>query len=176
MRSFTGDDSGVSVLLEYIFTIGIASVLFAILLTSLGSTMYNSDRIVVNEELDIAASIVANQLASYSNELYLNDITLQLSDYTSLYTASATQDSARYFDVPRPYGGKQYSINVTDDGTGAQRGIVKVTYLSDASVYSVATFNSPVPVQPVTIICNTYNLKAGIVTVGGSKYINLEEV
>lgn len=176
MHSFTGDDSGASMLLEYIFTIGISSVLFALILTSLSSTMNTSDRIVMGEEMDITASIIANQLASYSNELQMNDITLQLNDYTHLYSVAATQDSVRYFDVPRPYGGKQYSIEVSDGGPGIQQGIVKVTYLLDQSISSIATFNSPVPVLPKTIFCNTYHLKVNLSRVGGNKYMNLEEV
>ena len=76
MSSFIDDDSGASILLEYVLTIIISTLLFTVLLMNLGSIMDKSDQIVMGEEMDIAASIVANQLGDYSNELFLNDITL----------------------------------------------------------------------------------------------------
>jgi hypothetical protein len=160
MGLFNNDDSGASMLLEYIFLIIISALLFTMLLMNLGSIMSKSDRIVMDEEVDIAASIVANQLADYSNELYLNDITLRMSDYSSIYSMADTQDdNFRYFNLPKPYSGRQYIIEVQDSNEGLQRGIVKVTYVSDPGVYSVANFNSPVPVKTETIICNSYNMK-----------------
>ncbi len=175
MSSFTKDDSGVSILVEYIFTTAIAAVLFSMLLMNLGSIMTKSDRIVMGEELDIAASILSNQLSDYSNELQLNS-------YTQLFSLVSTEDSARYFDLPEPYGGKQYIIEVKDDSTvypadpDKHRGIIKVTYGLDPTVYSVATFNSPVPVQPKTIYCVTYNMKISLSTAGGHNSMVLEEV
>lgn len=167
MRSVIRDDSGASMLLEYVFTITISALLFTMLLMNLGSIMDKSDRIVMGEEMDIAANIVANQLTDYSNELYLNDITLSLppSGYSSLYSMAVTQDASfRYFNLPKPYSGKQYTIEVWDSGESyigesLQRGIVKVSYVSDPSVYSIANFNSPIPIKPDTIICNSYSMK-----------------
>ena len=81
-----------------------------------------------------------------------------------------------------PYGGKQCIIEVKDDNTvypgdpGKHRGIVKVTYAADPTVYSVATFNSPVPVQPETIYCITYNMKISLTLTGGNSKMVLEEV
>lgn len=175
MSSFTKDDSGVSILIEYIFTTALAVVLFSMLLMNLGSIMSKSDRIVMGEELDIAASILSNQLSDYSNEL-------QLSNYAQLFSLASTEDSARYFDLPEPYGGKQYIIEVIDDNTvypgdpNKHRGIVKVTYAADPTVYSVATFNSPVPVQHETIYCITYNMKISLSIAGGNSIMALEEV
>ena len=74
MSSFTKDDSGVSVIIEYIFTTALAVVLFSMLLMNLGSIMSKSDRIVMGEEMDIAASILSNQLSDYSNELQLSNL------------------------------------------------------------------------------------------------------
>ena len=76
--------------------------------------------------------------------------------------------------MPRPYGNKQYSIKVEDLGSG--RGRVTVTYLSDETINTVTTFSSPVPVEDNTIICNTYNIKVSMTSVGGTKYMKLEEV
>lgn len=183
MRSFNKDDSGANLLIEYMFTIIIAAILFGILLLSLQSIITRSDQIIMGEEQSIAANIVANQLSDYSNELYLNDLTLQLTnpaDYSPLYSADATLASARSFDIPKPYTGKQYSIEVTDDdftycdGTTRHRGVVKVTYVSDPSIYSTATFNSRVPVQDNIITCNTYRLKISLNRAGGT-YVILEE-
>lgn len=174
MRSFTREDSGASILIEYIFTITILSVLFTMIILYLGTTMTRSDRIVMSEELDITASIIANQLSHYSNELQLNDITLQSPNYAELTYLAATKVSERTFIVPRPYGNKQYSIKVEDLGSG--RGRVTVTYLSDETINTVTTFSSPVPVEDNTIICNTYNIKVSMTSVGGTKYMKLEEV
>lgn len=155
--SFIDDNSGASVLLEYILTIIISTLLFTVLLMNLGSIMNKSDQIVMGEELDIAASIVANQLGDYSNELFLNDITLHPNyDSNSIYSMAATQNSYRCFNLPRPYAGRQYSIEVQDLGG---RGKVIVTYLSDPGIKSVSTFNSSVPVIPKIIVCNSYNMK-----------------
>lgn len=111
----------------------------------------------MGEEVDISASIVANQLGDYSNELFLNDITLhQNYDPNSIYSMAATQNSYRCFNLPRPYSGRQYSIEVQDlDG----RGKVIVTYISDPTINSVSTFNSSVPIIPKIIVCNSYNMK-----------------
>ena len=154
--SFIDDDSGASMLLEYVLTIIISTLLFTVLLMNLGSIMNKSDQIVMGEELDISASIVANQLGDYSNELFLNDITLHTNNYDSIYSMAATQNSYRCFNLPRPYSGRQYSIEVQDLGG---RGKVIVTYLSDPTINSVSTFNSSVPVIPKTIVCNSYNMK-----------------
>lgn len=158
-------------MIEYVFTILIASILFAVLLMSLQSILTRSDQLIMSEEMDITASIVANQLSDYSSGLRLND-------YSGSYSLADSQDSARYFSMPKPYGDKQYSIDVSDSLLDAttHRGVVKVTFLSDPDVYSVFTFNTPYPVQHNTIICNTYNLKVSLTTVGTDKYISLGEV
>ena len=171
--SFIDDDSGASILLEYVLTIIISTLLFTVLLMNLGSIMDKSDQIVMGEEMDIAASIVANQLGDYSNELFLNDITLHTNNYDpdSIYSMAATQNSYRCFNLPRPYSGRQYSIEVQDLGGS---GKVIVTYISDPSIKSVSTFNSPVRVTPKIIVCNSYNMKIRFDPAG--KKMVLEEV
>jgi hypothetical protein len=171
MSSFIKDNSGASMLLEYVLTIIISAALFTVLLMNLGSIMSKSDRIVMGEELDITVNIVASQLGDYSNELYLNDVTLHMSDFSSIYSVATTPYSDRFFNLPEPYSGRQYSIEVQDNGGS---GKVTVTYLSDPGIYSIATFNSPVPVTHKTIICNSYNLKISYDS--STKKMVLEEV
>lgn len=155
-RSLNKDESGASLLIEYVFTIVIAAILFSVLLLNLQSILTKSDQIIMGEELDIAANIIANQLSDYSNELQLNKYT---GDYSlAMYPLGVTKASARHFDIPRPYSGKQYIVEVSP-GTGTQRGKVKVIYASDPDIYSVATFNAQYPIYACTIVCNTYSLE-----------------
>lgn len=171
MRSYTKNDSGSNVLIEYLFTIIISTILFAMLLLSLQSVLAKSDQLIMSEEIDIASSIVANQLSDFSNGLWLND-------YTGTYSLADSAGGERYFSIPEPYGDKQYSIEVSDEVIDAnnRRGKVKVTFQSDPDVYSIFTFNTPYPVQHGKITCNTYNLKVSLKGSGASKYITLEEV
>ncbi|WP_424357868.1 hypothetical protein [Methanocella sp. MCL-LM] len=150
------DDAGASLLVEYMLTIIIAAILFSVLLLNLQSIIAKSDQIIMGEELDIAASIIANQLSDYSNELQLNEYT---GDYSlAAYQVAASSASARQFDIPRPYSGKQYIVEIIPDNA-AQRGKVKVIYASDPDIYTIATYNTQYPVDACTIICNTYNLE-----------------
>lgn len=153
---FTGkDETGASLLIEYILTIVIAAILFTLLLLNLQAIMTKSDRIVMGEEMDIAASIIANQISDYSNELMLNE-------YTGDFAAAGYPDVpaitiSRGFKVPKPYGERQYIVEVTPDPTG-DRGKVKVMYGSDPDLYTIVTYNSQYPIEPCKITCNTYDL------------------
>lgn len=147
------DDSGSSLLMEYIFTIIIAALLFSVLLLTLQSIITRSNQVLMSQETDLAASIVANQLSDYSNDIWLNTYG---NGVVSLTEAGA---GAKYFNLSKPDSGKQYSVKVAHDPGFSGRGIVTVTYLADPTVYSTYTFNSPIPVEDKLLYCNTYHLK-----------------
>lgn len=171
-RSYNKDDSGSNLMIEYILTIAIAALLFSVLLSCFQSIITKSDQIIMSEEMDIVGSIIANQLTDYSNQLRLND-------YTGIYSQANSMSSNRYFDVPKPYSGKQYQIQVSDQviNVNEHMGRVKIIYVSNPNIYSIYTFNSPYEVQPKTITCNTYRLKVSLYVdpVSQSKSLVLEE-
>jgi hypothetical protein len=117
----------------------ISLALFTVLLLIMHNTTDNADRIVLKEECDIIANDVSNRISTFSSEVSLND-------KISSNFITDIQGQVAYVDLPTFGQGKQYKVDITYN-SGTHAGKVIVSYASDSTVYSVATFNSLVPVE-----------------------------
>lgn len=133
------DDSGVNILLEFLFSLIMVVILFTIMMLVIGNIISSSDRIVLKEEFDIIANDLANRISAFSSEVYLND-------HKGSFDSTVVSDKAAYFDLPEPVKGRQYQVDITYD-QGSKIGTVKVSYVSDSNVYSIATFPSEIKVE-----------------------------
>jgi hypothetical protein len=138
-RTLRKDDSAVNILIEYILMLVISMTLFTILLLILHNTTATADKIVLTEECDILANDISNRISTFSSEVYLTDS-------TSTSVSTDIDNQVTYVDLPRLVQGKQYKVDITYN-SGTHAGKVIVSYASDSTVYSVATFNSLVPVE-----------------------------
>ncbi|MCD1294741.1 hypothetical protein CUJ83_06980 [Methanocella sp. CWC-04] len=138
-KNFLKDETGVNVVVEYIFTLIIMSVLLTILLMTLNSVISTSDRLVLKEEFDIISNDFAGRITCVSNEIYMNG-------YTDEHTNTTATGYGLYFELPKLVKGKQYIVNVTYDAA-TRSGDVIITYEANSGVTSAASFSSVVPVE-----------------------------
>lgn len=137
------DDSGVNILLEYLFSLIVTVILFTILILLIGNIMDVSDHIALKEEYDIISNDVANRISAYSSEVYLND-------QRGVYDSTVVSVESTYFDLPEPMSNKQYQVDVDYTpaaGAKPEYWTVKVSSTSDSSIYSTATFTSNIDVR-----------------------------
>ncbi|WP_424357862.1 hypothetical protein [Methanocella sp. MCL-LM] len=137
------DDSGVSVLIEYVFLMTITAVMFSIFIMVLYTTFISVDRVVIGNELGIVSNDVASRISGFSNEVY----TSQYSD--SQYT-SDVRGSAEYIELPGLVNGQQYKVSVTYD-PATKSGTVNIGYQSEITLSKSASFHSDVSVRPVSL-------------------------
>lgn len=128
------DDSGVTIILEFIFSLVVMVILFTIMMLVLGNIIENGNHVALKEEYDIIANDVANRVSAFSSEVYLND-------QKGTYESTTIGSQVLYFDLPEPVNGKQYQVDVSYDA-GKQTGTVRVSAVADSTIYSTATFRS----------------------------------
>lgn len=143
------DDSGASVLIEYMFLIVIMAIFFTMFLFLLNTVIVNSNRVVIMQELDIVANDVANRIVAFSGKVAIEQ-------YNNTYWASDVSSNTEEIELPDMVNGKPYNVQVTySDSTGAYA--VKVTYGDDYSINSTAHFRSGTKVTPSMINSTGYN-------------------
>ncbi len=135
------DESGVNILLEYIYTLIVTMVLFTIIVLMVANMKGVSDSIAIEEQLDVIANDVADRLSAFTSNVYMN------SQQDDSFKAIIAGHSV-YFELPQLVEGKQYSINISTSGT---LGTVVVSYASNSNVKSAATFKALVPVKNATL-------------------------
>ncbi len=141
-NSMMRDDRGASILLEYILSIVITSVLFAVLLLVLNSLLFNTDTVITEPQLTIIANDIANQLSSFANEVNFNrhadsGWNGDMSDYsTTMLLPDLVQD-------------KQYAVRLTYDDT-THVGNITIWLTSNPDINQTMTYNSPVKVAETT--------------------------
>jgi hypothetical protein len=140
------DDSGVNILLEFIFSLVVMVILFTLMLLFISNIISNSDRTILTEEYDIIANDVANRMSAFSSEVYLND-------QKGSYDSTVVENHVVYFDLPEPINNKQYQVEISYTN---KMGTVRVSYVSDSTIYSIATFYSYIPVED-----NSFNSHQG---------------
>jgi hypothetical protein len=133
------DDSGVNIILEYLFTLVVMVILFSMMIMTIGNVMDTTDRIVLKEEFDIIANDIANRISAYSSEVYIIN-------GSGTDDCTFVDDHVVYFDLPELVQGKQYQVSIDYD-TDENQGTVKVTYEKNVNVYSTAYFTSKIPVN-----------------------------
>lgn len=137
------DDSGASVMIEYILIIMIMASFFTIFLLLLNNIIGNANSVVIGQELDVIANDMANRIVSFSGKTGIDQ-------YNSTYWASGVSSNTEEIDLPDMVGGKPYLIQIAysdSDGTGT----VKVTYGDDHSINRTAYFRSGIKVVPSTM-------------------------
>jgi hypothetical protein len=162
VKKILQDENGTNIVLEYIFSLVIASILFTILLMSLQDLTNNTDRVVLKEEFDIISNDIANRITKFSNDVVNNKY-----DYAS----SSITSHEETFDLPELVRGKQYRVNVTYDDS-KDLGTIKITYEANVNVYSIATFQSPVFVNTTSFYSSEKDCKISYDSV--NKKINVE--
>jgi hypothetical protein len=134
------NDNGVNILLEYLFSLMVMVILFSLMIMTIGNVMNNTDRIVLKEEFDIVANDLANRITAFSDEITLTKQTAGINSTTTVDSHTV------YFDLPELVSGKQYVVDVSYNNT-LKSGTVTVTYASNINIYSIATFNTTIPVN-----------------------------
>ena len=137
------DDSGVSVLVEYIFLMTITAVMFSVFILVLYTTFLSVDRVVIGNELGIVSNDVAGRISGFSNEVYTGQ-------YSNPEYASSVRGSAEYIELPGLVNGQQYQVNVTYD-PATKSGFVNINYQSEITLARAASFHSDVSVKPVSL-------------------------
>lgn len=147
-----GDDSGVNILLEYLFTLIVMVMLFSIMVLTINNVMDISDRIVLKEEFDIISNDVANRISAFSSEIYLNN-------KMNMNSTTLVDNQRAYFELPELVRGKQYKVDVTYDNS-LRYGKVVVSYASNSNIYSSTTFTTMLPVSNTSFYSqqNRYDL------------------
>jgi hypothetical protein len=140
-KALKKDDTGVSVMVEYLMTLAITMVLFTIFLLLIQNTLDTTDRIALKEEFDIISNDIASRISAFSSE---NSLAGQ---GTSISTTTVNEQKV-IFSLPQLVNGKQYNIKI--EYYGDDSGKVIVTYVSNSNIYSEATFYSTVEVEPVS--------------------------
>lgn len=140
------DDTGVSVLLEYIMSIVIMSVLFATLMVVLNSVIFSTDHTVTEPQMAIIANDIANQISGFSNEVNFN----QYSDSSWNGGMSAYSSSLQLPDLAQD---KQYAITITYDGA-ARTGYIAIWLTTNPNINRTTSFSSAVKVAPTTFYNN----------------------
>jgi len=135
------DESGVNILLEYIYTLIVTMVLFTIIVLMVANMKGVSDSIAIKEQLDVIANDVADRLSAFTSNVYMNS---QKDDNSMAIIAG----HGVYFELPQLVEGKHYSINIYSSDN---RGTVEVTFALDSNVKSTATFKALVPVKNTTL-------------------------
>jgi hypothetical protein len=150
-KAFKKDDSGVSVMVEYLMTLAITMVLFTIFLLFIQNTLDTTDRIALKEEFDIISNDVASRISAFSSENNLAGQSTSISN-------TVVDEQKVVFSLPQLVNGKQYNIKV-DHPTGTNQGTVTVTYVSNSNIYSTATFYSDLNVK--TNPASSFNSQPG---------------
>ena len=150
IKTRKNDDSGVSVLLEYIFLMTITAVLFSVFIVVLYSIFTNADQVIIEDELGIVSNDVAGQISGFSSGVYLNQ-------YSDAAWNSNVPKSAQTIDLPGLVGDKQYQIYIDYDPT-TKSGLVTASYKSSFQANKTAGFRSDIPVTPVMLQSNSQKI------------------
>lgn len=132
------DDRGTNILIEYILTLCILAILFAVLLTTVNTTLRNANTSVVGEQLEIIANDIANRISVFSNEV-------ALSQSTNAHYTTTVSDYTATFELVALTQGDQYYIEITstwDNVNNIWMGKVKVSYVPTPTIYKEITFRS----------------------------------
>jgi hypothetical protein len=146
MRTFdslSNDDSGASVLVEYVFIIVIMATFFTMFLLLVNSTIRNTDEVIVGQELGIVANDIANRISEFSNKV-------SIFTYNSTHWTSNVSGYSEAIDLPELAQGKQYSIKIKyNDNSGT--GNITVYYGSNYNINRTVSFQSGTKVAETTI-------------------------
>lgn len=137
------DDSGVSVLLEYIFLMTITAVLFSLFIIVLYSIFTNADQVIIGDELGIVSNDVAGRISGFSGGVYLNQ-------YSDPAWNSNVPGSTQTIDLPGLVSNNQYQVYIDYDPT-TKSGIVTASYKSSFTANKTAGFRSDISVVPVVL-------------------------
>jgi hypothetical protein len=142
-NSLSSDNSGVSVLIEYIFIIMITATFFAMFLLLVNATIRNTDQIVVGQELGIVANDVTNRISYFSSKVnnYMHN---------SPYWTSNVSGYSEAIDLPELAQGKQYFV-VIKYNDSSKTGNVTVYYGSNTNINRTVSFRSGTNVANTTI-------------------------
>ncbi|WP_148266616.1 DUF7266 family protein [Methanocella arvoryzae] len=143
------DDSGTSILIEYILSLTITAILFTILLLLLGNVISTTERVILDEQLGIIAGDIANRLALASTNVYNNQ-------YNDNYYGNLIADYTVILDLPPAVRGDHYLIQI-NYSDASKTGTVKVAWGSNVDVNRTATFHSDTGVANTTLFYNTGN-------------------
>jgi hypothetical protein len=144
------DDSGVSVLIEYILLMTITAIMFSVFIMVLYTVFINVDRVVIGDELGIVSNDVASRISGFSNDVYT-------SEYSNTDYASSVSGSSELIELPGLVNGQQYQVNVSYD-PGTKSGLVTIFYQSEITMTKTASFHSDVQVKPVSIMSPSQSL------------------
>jgi hypothetical protein len=141
------DDSGTSVMVEYILAIVIMSMFFSLMVLVMNSMINNSDQIVVGQELGIVANDVANRISGFSQMV-------NASNYNSIYLSNDVSTYNETIDLPDLVGGKPYTI-VTDYDGSTKTGTIKVSYGMNSNVNRSVSFRTAIPIAAGSTISSS---------------------
>lgn len=151
MKNFMkDDDSGVSVLIEYIFLMTITAIMFSAFVLVLYTVFISVDRVVIGDELGIVSNDVASRISGFSNDVYT-------SEYSNTRYASGVSGSAELIELPGLVNGQQYKVDVSYD-PATKSGLVTIFYQSEITMTKTASYHSDVQVMPVSIMSPSQSL------------------
>lgn len=141
------DDTGTSALIEYILSVSITAMLFAILIVLLGNVISSTEQVILDEQLGIIAGDIANRLELASIDVYNNQ-------YMDNYYSNQISGCTVILELPPAVREDHYVIQINYSDV-TKTGTVKVTSGSNGNVNRTATFYSDIGVADTTF---TYNL------------------
>lgn len=144
------DESGVSVLLEYILLMTITAILFSVFVLVLYTIFTDVERVVVGDELCIVANDVASRISGFSNDVYVNQ-------YSNQYGGSTVPGSSELIDLPGLVNSQQYNVSVSYD-PASRAGMVNIKYQSDIQLNETASFHSDIGITPISVYCPSQQL------------------
>lgn len=145
------DDSGTTVLLEYVFLMTITAILFSVFILVLYTIFVDVDQVVIGDELSIVANDVANRISGFSGDVYVNQ-------YGDPYVGSSIPGSGEMIELPGLVNGQNYKISVNYDAA-SKSGNVTIHYQSEITLNETAGFHSDIPVTPVSVYSPSQQLK-----------------
>lgn len=145
------NDKGVSVVIEYILSLVITSMLFTILILSSSNTLRTTNQVVTNEQLGIIAGDIANSISIFSSNIYNNQ-------YMDNYYYNSELSYTTMIDLPPTAQGDQYVAQIYYFPVN-NSGFVKVIYGLNYNINRTASFYSNVSIANYTLYYNGNNVK-----------------
>lgn len=132
------NNNGASVVIEYILSLVITSMLFTIIILLSSNTIRMTNQVVMNEQFGIIAGDVANRITLFSSNIYNNQ-------YADNYYHTTDLRYTTIMDLPPATQGDQYIVDV-NYFPGNKTGFVKVTYGLNYNINRTTLFYSNVTI------------------------------
>ncbi len=138
-RKFRQDDTGVSVLIDYIINFGVLIILLTLVYLLYQSIIVQSNSTIAHEEYRVFANDIANRIVLFDSA----------AKATTDQGGNFANPPVLTFDTPKELAGMGYTIDVGTDSAAPSNNVGHVT-ISSSDRYDIApitaTFNTAYPI------------------------------